>query len=160
MTAQEFQAGCIERAGQMLAFHLRATQPDKRDWKPPVEGATGIRSALDMVSECIFINRWLTHLLATGVLLPIPFGPDKPRAFQTGDEAGLLLEESARELARVVRGMSENDLAREYESWRGLVAGALLIEVPYRNMQYHCGQINLIQLLYGDAEFRPWPPRP
>ena len=31
--------------------------------------------------------------------------------------------------------------------------GITLIEMPYRNMAYHCGQLNFIQTIYGDKEF-------
>ena len=36
-------------------------------------------------------------------------------------------------------------------------SGEVLIDMPYRNMTYHGGQINLIQLLLGDKEFHMAP---
>ena len=27
------------------------------------------------------------------------------------------------------------------------------MEMPYRNMAYHAGQVNYVQMLYGDTEF-------
>ena len=69
--------------------------------------------------------------------------------------------ESARELANTVRAMTDDDLTREFPWRRGPVSGAGLIEIPLRNMHYHGGQVNLLQLLYGDTEFRvPPPPTP
>jgi hypothetical protein len=71
-----------------------------------------------------------------------------------------MLEESARELANAVRAMTDDDLTREFVSRRGPMPGANLIEVPLRNMYYHGGQINQLQLLYGDTEYRLPPPLP
>ena len=39
MTVYEFQARVIERAAQGLAYWVGATEPDKRNWKPAVEGS-------------------------------------------------------------------------------------------------------------------------
>jgi hypothetical protein len=158
MTVQEFQAGSIERAGNWLAFFLEQTQADKRDWTPPVEGAAGLRSALNMVSECILVNRMIAAILRGET--PTPLGPDAPRAFDDPAEAGPMLIASAKELADAVRGLSDDDLMREYTSRRGPMPGYLLMEVPLRNMQYHGGQMNMLQLCYGDTEFRvPMPPK-
>ena len=91
---------------------------------------------------------------------PTPLGPDAPRAFDDPAEAGQMLIASAKELADAVRGLSDDDLMREYISRRGPMPGYLLMEVPLRNMHYHGGQMNMLQLCYGDTEFRvPMPPK-
>jgi hypothetical protein len=158
MTVQEFQAGCIERAGRTLAYHLKMTQEDKRDWTPNVEGAAGLRSALGMASECIIVNRLIAAILRGETPAPVhPIETERP--FADPSEAGKMLRESAKELADAVRGLSNADLEKEFTSRRGPMPGHMLIEIPYRNMQYHSGQINLLQLCYGDTEFRmPAPP--
>jgi hypothetical protein len=159
VTVQEFQAGCIERAGRTVAFFLETTLPERRDWKPAVEGAAGMRSALDMVGECILLNRTTADILRGGS--PPTTSPiHLPRPFADPAEAGPMLEESARELANVVRSMTDADLTREFVSRRGPMPGANLIEVPLRNMYYHGGQINQLQLMYGDTEYRLPPPLP
>jgi hypothetical protein len=159
MTVQEYQAGCIERAGQTLAFYLEQTQADKWDWTPTVEGAAGLRSALNMVSECILVNRMIAMVLRGET--PPPFKPGEMEPpFTDPAEAGPMLVESAKELANAVRALSNEDLMREFPSRRGPMPGHLLMEIPYRNMHYHGGQMNMLQLCYGDTEFRvPTPPK-
>jgi hypothetical protein len=165
MTVQEFQAGAIEHAGEQLAHFLATTAPEKQDWVPEVEGAAGVRSVLGQIAECITVNRFLAGVLRGDAP---PAGPtpapaslmDMPRPFATAEEAGRLIVESAKELGDAVRGLTDADLTREFPTRRGPMPGYLLIQMPYRNMHYHGGQINLLQLLYGDTEFRPVPPRP
>jgi hypothetical protein len=159
MTVQEFQAGNIERAGQWMAHFLEQTQADKQDWTPTIEGAAGLRSALNMVGECILVNRLIAATLRGET--PPPGRPmDAARPFTDAAEAGPMLIESANELANAVRALSDEDLQREFPSRRGPMPGYVLIEIPSRNMQYHGGQMNMLQLCYGDTEFRvPTPPK-
>jgi hypothetical protein len=153
MTVQEFQASAIERAGLTLAFFLEQTQADKQDWTPTVEGAEGLRSALNMVGECILVNRLIAGTLRGET--PPPGRPmDAERPFTDAAEAGPMLIASAEELANAVRAMSDEDLLRAYPSRRGPMPGYILIEIPFRNMHYHGGQMNMLQLCYGDTEFR------
>lgn len=162
-SVQEFQAGNIERMGQTLAYALEKTREDRRDWKPEVEGAAGVRSALDQMAECITVNKMIALVLRGETPPPPPPGGgpmQAPRTFTTLEEAQAQLIGSAKELADAIRALSDADLQREFPSRRGPMPGARLIEIPYRNMAYHWGQINLIQLLYGDTEFHiPQPPQ-
>ena len=65
----------------------------------------------------------------------------------------LSCERARRGLAAAIRAMTEADLSRVYAHPRAQISGENLIVMCYRNMAYHVGQINLIQMLYGDAEF-------
>jgi len=49
--------------------------------------------------------------------------------------------------------MSEADLSRVFEHPRGQMSGENVIIMCLRNMAYHAGQANFIQILYGDTEF-------
>lgn len=160
MTVQQYMGDRIENAGKLLAHFVATTAPERRDWVPPVEGAVGLRSVLAQAGECILVNRMIDTLLRGET--PPPFSPiDAPRPFENPDDAVPMLVESAAALADTVRGLSDEALARTYHTRRGAMAGANLIEMPYRNMTYHGGQVNLIQLLYGDGEFHiPAPPAP
>lgn len=145
-------ADATERAAAFLAHFIDTTPPEKRDWTPSVEGATDLRCMLDMVDECIVANGIFTGIFR-GEPLPEgnPFGG--PRRFATWDEGKEKLLASARELAGVIRALTDDDLEKEFVSRRGSMAGKLLIEFALRNMHYHTGQVNLFQLLYGDATF-------
>jgi hypothetical protein len=60
---------------------------------------------------------------------------------------------SGTELAAAIRSLNEESLTTAYPHWRGPIVGESMLEVAYRNMAYHAGQVNMIQLLSGDTEF-------
>ena len=145
--------GATERAAAFLTHFVETTPPEKRDWTPEVPGADGLRSMLDMVDECIVANRMYTHIFQGGAPPDhSPFGG--PRTFATWDEGKSILAESAKSLADAIRALADADLEREFLTRRGPMKGVNAIEMASRNMNYHAGQVNLFQLLYGDAEFR------
>lgn len=151
MTVQEFQADKIEGAAKLLAFWLGAMPEDKQSWVPEVAGAAGLRTAREQVAECAAANRFFTALLKGEK--PALFRPFEVKSeYTTLEEAQQDLIESAATCAAVIRGLSDEDLAREYRL-RWPMTGYQVIEFPYRNMTYHGGQLNQLQLLYGDAEF-------
>jgi len=157
MTVQEFQAGSIERAAGTLAHFLETTVAERRDWTPTVEGAEGLRSALDQISECIMVNRMVANILRGGEPPTISPLQQQQRPFGDTEEAKEMLIASGKELADTIRAMSDEALTQKFPTRRGPMPGYFLIEMPLRNMNYHGGQINLIQLCYGDTEFRPGP---
>jgi hypothetical protein len=156
MTIQEFQGGAVERAAATLAHFLDTTAEDKRDWTPTIEGASGLRSAKEQVRECILVNRMIAKILrGEAVQTSTPPSQSQEQPFSDIEEAQAKLIESGRVLGDAIRAMSDDDLTREFPTRRGPMLGYLLLEMPLRNMHYHGGQINLLQLCYGDTEFRP-----
>ena len=151
MTVQEYMAGKAERAAGFLAFCVGTTREDRVDWKPEVEGAAGIRSVLDLAGECIGFNRAVAMLLRGEAPPP---SPGATRPFGDATEAQGQVLASAKEMADAVRGLSDEALRRDYSTPFGPMAGLQLIEIATNNMSYHTGQVNMIQLLYGDTEFR------
>lgn len=156
MTAQEFMAEQIERMGESLASFIETTDAAKRPWKPEIAGSAPTRSALEQAGECIATNRYFAALLR-GEQVDMPAGGAKAVVLQDAEEARTLLMESSTELAAAVRAMDDASLDQPYGHWRGPVAGKKLMIGAYRNMAYHAGQINLIQILSGDAEFHAPP---
>ncbi len=67
------------------------------------------------------------------------------------------LRKSAAEVAAAIRALPDEALTRNYTMQLMTLSGEVLIDMPYRNMTYHGGQINLIQLLLGDKEFHMAP---
>lgn len=151
MTVQEFQAEKIEGAAKLLAFWLGAMPEDKQSWVPEVAGAAGLRTAREQVAECATANRFFTALLKGEK--PALFRPFEVKSeYASLEEAQQDLIASAAECAAAIRGMSDADLEKEYRL-RWPMTGYQVIEFPYRNMTYHGGQVNQLQLLYGDTEF-------
>lgn len=152
MTAQEYMAAATERAAAFMAHFVEATPPEKRDWTPTLESAAGLRSALDMVDECIVVNHALANVLK-GSPSPTSSPASSERCFSDWEDGKARLLESAQVLAGVIRSLPDDALNNNFTTRRGEMPGFLVIEIPSRNMNYHVGQINLIQLLYGDTTY-------
>lgn len=149
MTVMEWQARNIEAVAHVLAHWVETTRPDRLDWCPKTEDASDTRSVLAQIQECVQANRSMAALLKGQA----PGSPE-PAAITSAAEARQQLQASARELAGAVRGLSEADLDRPFETRYGPMPGSRIILLPMQNMIYHGGQINLMQRLYGDLEFR------
>lgn len=152
MTVAEFQAKKLERIADALAHFVQTTREDRLIWEAPGEQDQKGRSVLAQVSECVVVNRLFAALLR-GEQVDAPAARANAPHYVEAGAACAELTASGGELALAVRGMSDADLERDYPFWRGPVPGDVLIEMGYRNMAYHAGQVNFIQCLYGDAEF-------
>lgn len=153
ITLYEYMATRTERIAASLADFVATTNPDRLDWAPATGPESRTRSVLALVAECVGVNQYVTALLRgeAAPLVPGKTGPLPEVATSAG--AYELLTASAAELAAAIRALDEDALARPYPHWRGALSGELMIEIPYRNMAYHAGQVNMIQLLDGDTEF-------
>lgn len=159
MTVPQYMADATERAAAFLTHFVESTPPEKRDWIPPLAEAVELRSMLDMVGECIAANRMFVGILQGGP--PPAVSPiEAPRPFEGWEDGKAQLAESAKALADAIRALTDADLARTFATRRGPMPGAYLIEMATRNMHYHTGQVNLFQLLYGDAVFHFPAPKP
>jgi uncharacterized damage-inducible protein DinB len=149
-TLGQWQARQIVKAAAIMAFFVESTHEDKLRWKPAIDENSKTRSVLELVGECIYANRRAQHVFLGEPALPPPTEFD---VFESAQDAVTQLKDSAADLADVVAKLNSEVLAREYTTHRGPMPGALVMQFPVRNMTYHMGQINMIQLLYGDAVF-------
>jgi len=153
-TLFQFQARKIERMAASLAHFVATTAPARLNWSPATDEHSSTRSVLSQVAECVGVNEYSAALLRGET--PAPFPPQNGAAMPVlsgSDDAQKRLLDSGQTLAAAVRALDEDALTRIYHHWRGPLPGEIIIEMGYRNMAYHAGQINLIQLLNGDAEF-------
>lgn len=153
MSLCEWQAYLIDRAAMTMAHFVATTESERLDWKPTVGGQVYTRSVLDMVGECIGVNNRFAALLEGKQA-----EEGAPIELKDAGEAQRMLIESAQALASVVRKLTSDAVERVFETKMGPLPGAILMELPMANMHYHSGQINMIQLLYGDETFHV-PPR-
>ncbi len=152
MTVPKYMAHQTERMADSLAHFIATTPEDRLDWHPWIEGGGSTRSILEQVGECVVVNRLIASLLRGGAVAPQdPKAP--PIQFANGLDAQEQLVASARELAAAIDTMTDADLARTYAHPRGQMIGENVIMMCLRNMAYHAGQANFIQILFGDAEF-------
>jgi hypothetical protein len=150
MTVCEWQARQIEKAAGILANFVLSTREDRLRWCPSTEPESKARSVMDLLGECVEANH-----RARCYLREEDPGP-RPAVFDLyGDapETIKVLKASAAELAEEIRHIPSEELMRVVQTHRGPMPIALAIQLPLRNMIYHIGQINMIQLLYGDTEF-------
>ena len=152
MTAQTFLLERIASTVKVFRFWVEVMPEDKRDWIPAIDGTAQTRSVNDMLGELIEVNRMVFNALTGGdapkqhpMLAPRPFA-DASQALPMFDET---LAQALSELEKVDASLLEETLEIGVRTMRYID----LYEVIYRNLWYHAGQVNLIQLQYGDAVF-------
>lgn len=146
MTVQEFQSRKILRIAQTLAHFVATTPEDRLDWCPCLDEKSCTRSVLDQIRECVACNRYIASLLGGGET------PDSHRSITDGRSAQEELLVSAEALAGILRCIPDEALSKPFTMPSMTVTGEVLIDLPTRNMAYHGGQINYLQLLLGDTE--------
>lgn len=151
MTLQDYVAEQTERVAAALADFAATTAPDRLHWEPTGEGGGQGRSVLDQIAECVGVNYRFAALLRGEA------APDAPPAPQTAASAQEQLTASAAQLAAAIRALSDDALEAPLQLPRGPLLTRNLMLAPFRNMAYHAGQINLIQMLAGDSEFHSPP---
>lgn len=148
MSVLDWQAYLVERAAMTLAHFVASTESERLNWKPSLDGKVHTRSVFEQVQECVGVNRRFAALLRGDS----PAGAPEI-SIEDSQTAQSMLIESAQELGAAIRGLGPDALEQEFETKMGPLTGAILLELPLANMQYHSGQVNMIQLLYGDEEF-------
>lgn len=156
MTVMEFQAKKMERIAAAFADFLGTTAEDAIDWHPVGQNGCEGRSALEQAEEIIIVNGIFARLLR-GETIDVAKERSQHCNFVDIADAQAQVIASGQDLADTVRNLADSDLERIFPFWRGPVTGEVLIEMPYRNMAYHCGQVNYIQCLSGDSEFHAPP---
>lgn len=132
----------------IIAHWVETTPADKLGWQAPGEGEAKGRSVYDMLVEISNVNRSFAARL-NGVEPASGEG----KTYSSPEEAMRDLQDSAKELANAVRSQSDDVLTKHFDLWNTQVPGEILITLPMDNMIYHGGQINMVQILCGDAEF-------
>jgi hypothetical protein len=148
MKPQHLLAEQIERIADSMAYFIETTSPDVLAWNPEMPGSAGSRSILQMVAECVAVNQRFTAKLSDKDSETI-----QEPGFESGEEAVKQILDSGRTFAAVIRTLPDEALSSTYLHKGTLISGTYLVVGAYRNMAYHCGQINLIQMLKGDPHF-------
>lgn len=148
MTMFEWHAEMVENAAGTLAFWVDKTRDDKVNWAPEMEGSTSTRSPMQLAAECALVNRSMAAMFRGEQ----PASREMPE-YDCKEKCGDDLRASAKELGDAIRGLDASMLDRMYETPFGQTPGRMLLQICLGNLQYHGGQVNLIQLLYGDPKF-------
>ncbi|HLV78799.1 MAG TPA: DinB family protein [Chthonomonadaceae bacterium] len=148
-----FLANRLRAAGSDLYAACEKMPDDRLAWHPPVEGNTG-RDALDQLVECGYLNSWAATAFRNGALPPLDATDYKYEKDAHRDRASALrwLREGTNDLAAAVEAFPAdrlgetftNPITDEPTTW------AEFADFFYWNTIYHEGQVNYIQVLYGD----------
>ncbi len=156
MTAKELMIRTIDRSLSDLFRNARAMPEDKLVWKP----AEANRSGLEILQECAQSLAWPRTMLKPGA-----FSGDMSEAFaaaQSERESWTTVEaceQAARakwvETRQFILDYPEDDLDRQIPLPFApdlVLSVAEILSSPYWNLTYHLGQLNYVQLMYGDRE--------
>ncbi len=148
---RKFLIGQAQRLSDSLMVNLKAIHEEKRNVSPG-----GIaRSPIYMVAECAAVNGMLGDFLA-GREVAIPAAEEREafyRSFTTAEKAMALLEKNTTSVMEAVAHLSEEALAEVIPTPFGREMSRFdFAELIMGHMNYHIGQLNYIQTLYGDAE--------
>lgn len=144
MTLQESAALFTEKSGQEMLLTLARTPDDRLEWKPEPTA----RTTMDFLRECsVHCDEWAQ-------LLESYEWPEKFKtrvgAITTRDEAVLEMNAAVGRLANVIRTLPDDKLDQIFKTpWDEAPIGFWLTYAA-GHTQYHTGQMNYIQTLYGD----------
>ncbi len=144
-----FAALHTRRIADSMVHFIRTTLSNQPVSVVTESGPVSLNSVMDLAAECTAVNAMMTAVLTRQ---PVGAARSEPH-FADLDEACRELTKSADVLADVIQALPDSVLYEEFQHPRAIMRGDNAILAAYRNMAYHCGQINTLQLLTGDAEF-------
>lgn len=153
MRVQDFIADRTMAGAEELAVQVKK-MGEKATWIAMDEG----RTALDQLAECAVIGGYMVDVIATKTMPEMneammeQYVSDKASVTSVTQGEELLLANTTR-LCDVIREVPDTDLGEKMSFWGpepwlfcNVMAHHLM------NVQYHIGQVNFIQTLYGDKE--------
>jgi hypothetical protein len=148
-----FLAARIRDKGNDLVKAFGKMPADRQTWHPPVEGNVG-RDALDQIVECGLLNGYFADAFRSGQIPTVDWDAytAKKATIDSGEKALAALKEGNEALASAVGACSPSRLAETFVHpfYQKETNFAEFADFFYWNMCYHEGQINYIQVLYGD----------
>jgi len=145
MTLQESAARFTEKSGIEMLLTLARTPDDKLDWKPEPTA----RTVLDFLRECsVHCDEWAQ--LIDEAVWPEQF-KTRVGSITTREEAVAEMNAAVARLAESIRAVPDDKLDMMLKApWEEAPIGFWLTYAGGHN-QYHIGQMNYIQTLYGDV---------
>ena len=143
----------LRAAGRDLHAACEKMPDDRLAWHPPVEGNQG-RDALDQLVECAYLNAWAATAFQQGALPPFDENDYKYEKDANRSRGSALrwLHDGTNRLASAVEAFPANRLGDTLTNpFTGKqTTWAEFADFFYWNTVYHEGQVNYIQVLYGD----------
>jgi len=150
----QFLAERLRKAGQGLHSACEKMPEDRLSWKPTCEGNAG-RDALDQLLECAYLNDWFAKCLRSGQAGSVDWDDYKVQCDANRSKAAALqwFQRATNALADAMAAFPPDRLGdtitdsihNAQTTW-----AEFAIDLFYWNTVYHEGQVNYIQVLYGD----------
>lgn len=145
MTLQEAAARITEKSGVEMLLTLARTPDDRLDWKPEATA----RTTIDLIRECaVHCDEW-------GQILDLLAWPEqfKTRVGTVTDRQEAIEEMNGAiaRLAASIRAVSDENLDLMLKAPWEESPIAIWLSYGASHNQYHIGQMNYIQTLYGDT---------
>lgn len=148
-----FLANRLRWAGAALHTASEKMPEDRIAWHPVTEGNSG-RDALDQIVECAYLNEWAAAAFRNGALPAFDEGDYKAKKDAHRNKAAALawLQSGTSALADAVQAFATDKLGNTFHNpfINGDTTWAEFADFFYWNTIYHEGQVNYIQVLYGD----------
>lgn len=156
MRFQDQIVTATERAVDDLFRSARSMPEDKLHWTPHESK----RSAMEILQECAQAPGWFSGMLIARSMPDLSDDAfEKARAersqWKTLDECERVCRENTAKLCEIIRSYPDEDLGIMIHIPFGGGMDRSLADVAMFhlwNLNYHLGQINYIQTLYGDYE--------
>ena len=151
----QFLANKIRNAGTALHDAVAKMPDDRIAWHPETEGNKG-RDALDQALECAYLNEWVARGYRTGQMPNIDWDDYKVRTDARRNKADCLawLASSTEALSSAIAAFPADRLGEAttdpVHDGKATTWADFAIDLFYWNTVYHEGQVNYIQVLYGD----------
>jgi hypothetical protein len=150
-----FLASKVRAAGGALRDAVAKMPDDRIEWHPETEGNKG-RDALDQALECAYLNEWVAKGYKTGEMPSIDWDDYKVQTDARRSKAACIgwLNSSTEALASAIAAFPADKLgdsvADPVHDGKTTTWADFAIDLFYWNTVYHEGQVNYIQVLYGD----------
>lgn len=149
----KFLADRLRAAGDALRSASEKMPEDRISWHPTTEGNAG-RDALDQILECCYLNEWAAASFRSGSIPAFDEKDYKAQKDSKRNKSAALpwLQSGTNALAAAVEAFPAdklgetitNPFTNQPSTW------AEYADFYYWNTVYHEGQVNYIQVLYGD----------
>ena len=151
----QFLAGKIRTAGIALHDAVAKVPEDRLNWHPETEGNKG-RDVLDQALECAYLNEWVAKGYASQQMPAINWDDFKVATDAKRNKSACLawLQSSTEALAGAIANFPADKLGDPttdpVHNGKATTWADFAIDLFLWNTVYHEGQVNYIQVLYGD----------
>jgi hypothetical protein len=136
----------ISMGRNRFLYGLERVPDDRLNWSPGGAASTPLQLA---GKTAVFLS-FVSHVLQTRT--PPNFDAPRPEPPNTREEANAVVNAAFTQLRKVVSEFTEGDLRQTAPApWGDTPIGALLLWISGLIL-YHQGQLNYLQLTYGDED--------